>query len=135
MIEILRYMIEQCGFLFEPGRYRFVDSLVAPSFGGDAYVVLAGDSLRLQFVRDRGQLSLDFQPASTKNDSNWFSIDLIQRVLSGQRQDTAELTPETGSFLRTHIDELERRFAPENVDGTIAELERLKAVRAKELFG
>jgi hypothetical protein len=135
MIEILRYMIEQCAFLFDPGRYRFVDSLIAPSFGGDAYVVLSGDSVRLQFVRDRGQLSLEFQPATTKDASIWFSIDLIQRLLTGERQDTAELTPETGAFLRAHIEEIERRLAPENVDDTVAELDRLKTLRAKELFG
>jgi hypothetical protein len=135
MIKILRFMIEHCGFLFEPGRYRFVDSLIAPSFGGDAYVVLAGDSLRLHFVSDRDELSLRFQPTRTKDSSSWFSIDLIQRLLTHERQETSELTPRTGAFLRANIDEIERRFARENVDATVAELERLKRVRAKELFG
>lgn len=135
MIQILRYLIEHCEFLFEPGRYRFVDSLVAPSFGGDAYVVLTSDTLRLQFVLDRGELSLDFQPVSYKIDSVWFSVDLIQRLLTGERQDTAELTAETGAFLRENLDEIEGRFAPANVDATVTALDRLKAVRAKELFG
>lgn len=91
--------------------------------------------MRLQLVSDRGQLSLDFQPVSTADAAQWFSIDLVQRLITGERQETAELTPATGTFLRDHIREIERRFSPENIDATVAELDCLKTARAKELFG
>ena len=46
MAEILKFLVENCGFLFSAGRFRFVDSQ-AESASGDAMVILESGTLRL----------------------------------------------------------------------------------------
>jgi hypothetical protein len=131
MTAILEFLVAHLAFLYAPDRYRFVDSLTSESFGGDAYLVLEGDVLRLRFISDRGQLLLHFEPLDGKDS---YSIDLLRRLLTGERQETAELSPDYAAFLERELGEIERRFRDER-DETVRALKELKRVRAKELFG
>ncbi len=131
MTAILEFLVAHLAFLYAPGRYRFVDSLTSESFGGDAYLVLEGDALRLRFISDRGQLLLHFEPLDGKES---YSIDLLRRLLTGERQETAELSPDYAAFLERELGEIERRFRDER-DETERALQELMRVRAKELFG
>jgi len=133
MTEILDYLARFCSFLWAGSRYRIVDSAVSPSFGGDAWVTVASDELRLRFVRDRGQLMLDVQgPADGKD---WYSIDLLRRLITGERQDSALLDAGYAAFLREHLARIESLFFPEEAAETRSRLRELKRKRAKELFG
>jgi hypothetical protein len=135
MVEILLYLAKHCAFLFRPGWFRFVDSRVDESFGGDAYVVLASDSLRLRFVRDCGQLLLDFQSTERTGEKHWFSIDVVQRLITGEKRPSAELDAEYAAFLEENLTDIERRFGQNNLSETVKTLRELERVRAKELFG
>lgn len=135
MTKILRFIIDYCSFLYAPGRFRFVDSQTSESFGGDAYLVLESDALRLRFINDRDELLLDVQPLLEKNDRTWFSIDIVQRLLTGKRQDSGLLSPEFAEFLKENLEEIENRFSGDQVTQTIDELRSLERRRAKELFG
>lgn len=134
MIRILQYLLGHCAFLLTSPDYRFVDSRVAESFGDDAYLVLESRSLRMRFVCDRGQLFLDFQSTSHSGDKDWFSVDVVRRLLEGEQPGSAELDPEYADFLESKIADIETCFS-ERLDETVAELRRLERVRAKELFG
>jgi hypothetical protein len=134
MTEILRFLVEHLEFLYAPDRFRFVDSRTSASFGGDAFLVLASDVLRIRLVRDRGQLFMDFQAAAEHDGRDWFSIDVVRRLLTGERQDTAELSPEYARFLEEHLDEIEKRFSEEELANTRKALKELERIRAKELF-
>jgi hypothetical protein len=134
MNEILTFLIRSCSHLWTLG-YRFTDSGAAASFGGDAYVVIESGSLRMRFVRDRGQLFLDFQePAATGKDV-WYSIDLVRHLLTGVRQESAELNEDYAQFLGGSLTDIERLFSDEAIPETKRQLQNLKRVRAKELFG
>jgi hypothetical protein len=74
MLQILEFIVRACGFLFVDNRYKFVDSAASSSFGGNACVVLQSTALKVRFVRDRGQLFLDFQAPSDRSASSWYSI-------------------------------------------------------------
>ena len=134
MTEILRFLIDHAQFLYAPGRYRFVDSGTSTSFGGDAFLVLASDAMRIRLVNDRGQLFADFQGAGQDGDLDWYSIDVVRRLITGEQPATAELSPDYAVFLERHLDEIERRFAEEG-PSTVKALKELEKARAKELFG
>ncbi len=133
MEEILRYLMKHCSFLYAPNLFRFVDSGSSESFG-NAFLVLEHEDLRLQFVRDRGQIFLDFQPTSKKHKSNWFSIDIIQQMVTGKIETSAEMDSEKEEFLKTNLDKIEQLFSTANMDSTIKKLRELERARAKRLF-
>lgn len=142
MTKILKFMIDHCSFLYAGerygyGRYRFVDSRVAASFGGDAWLILESEFLRLQFVSDRDTLDLFVQGTTQRRDKvkEWYSIDVIRRMITGARDHPAELSEDDATFLYEHLEEIESHFTPPAIADTVETLERLERVRAKELFG
>jgi hypothetical protein len=132
---ILEFIAAHMGFLWAGARYRITGSEVSTSNGGDALLLVESEELRLRFVRDRGQLFLDFQPSSSSANGEWFSIDLVRRLKTGQREETAELDEGYASFVHEHLQEIEHQFSAEGWPATSATLKKLKAKRAKELFG
>ena len=135
MNQILRYLLDYCSFLYEPGRYRFVDSETSASFGGDAYLTLASDSVRIRFVRDRDRLLMEFQSVEEEGQFDWYSIDVVRQLVTGEPRRSARLDEDQAAFLREHLDDIEERFAPERLDETTTALKKLERTRAKELFG
>ncbi len=135
MTEILRFLTDWLAFLYARGRFWFVDSGVSTSFGGDAYLVLESDAMRIRLIRDRAQLFMDFQARGDDGEMDWYSIDVVRRLLTGERQETAELSPDYARFLEEHVDEIERRFSPAEMPATRKALKDLEKRRAKELFG
>jgi hypothetical protein len=132
---ILAFIAAHLGFLWDGARYRITGSEVSTSNGGDALLLVESDELRLRFVRDRGQLFLDFQPSFSSPDREWFSIDLVRRLQTGHREESAELDGGYASFLQEHLQEIEHQFGADEWPATSASLKKLKAKRAKELFG
>jgi hypothetical protein len=132
MRELLRTLAEHLVFLLDPGRYRLVNSYVGSTYG-DAWVALEGEVLVWRVVRDRSQIFLECRECDGPNDK-WYSTDVLIRLLTGQRVDSAELTEETANWVEQNLGEIESRFRT-NLAGTIDELQELKRKRAKELFG
>ncbi len=132
---ILAFIAAHMGFLWDGARYRITGSEVTTSNGGDALLLVESEELRLRFVRDRGQLFLDLQPSFLSPDGEWFSVDLVRRLKTGQREETAELDQGYASFVQEHLVEIEQQFGSEEWPATSSSLKKLKARRAKELFG
>jgi hypothetical protein len=135
MVQILLFLAAHCGFLFRPGSFRFVDSRVDESFGGDAMVILESSATRLRFTRDRGQLLLTFQPVAGKP-TEWFSLGLLQGLLTGNRGGSEVLDAAWADFLSASLGRLEERLAdPQKADELIKGLRLQGRSRAKDLFG
>jgi hypothetical protein len=133
--EILKHLVDYWSFLWSDGRYRITDSEVTTHFGGDSLVVISSDQMRLRFVRDRGQLFLDFQPPWAGPKSDWYSVDLVRRLLDGQRQESAE-SKDHVEFVREHFAEIESLFSDRAAFAvTGPQLDELKKLRSKERFG
>ena len=134
MEQILRFLVEHCSFLLAPDRYRFADSRASASFGGDAYLMLSGERLDVRFVRDRGQLFLDVR--GTGDATEWFSIDLIRRLVTRDRPESAVLDEACARFLRDDLDDIEDRFADTGRRAdTLVALAAMRRERSKETFG
>jgi hypothetical protein len=131
--EILRFLADQCAFLFGPNGFRFVDSQEHAK--GTAVAILESAVVRLRFERERGELVLSFQPIHGKH-GEWFSPGLLRGLLVGNRGGSEVLDVEWARFLEGALPELETRLAnPDTADETIALLRDQARQRAKDLFG
>ena len=135
MNQILAFLVDHMSFLWDGARSRITGSEVATSNGGDAYLVVESDRLRLRFVRDRGQLSLELQPSEANGSNDWYSVDLVRRLLLGRRETSGLLDASYASFVREQLAEIESCFSPERWETTRAELKRLARIRSREMFG
>lgn len=126
------FVAEHLAFLSDEG-FREVGSEETEHDGGDAWLVVESDELRLRFVRDRGQLFLDLQPQAPA--AEWFSVDLVRRLCLGRPERSAVLDEGYADFLREQLPDLLTRFAPDRWPGTREELVELKRVRSREMFG
>ncbi len=135
MNEILQFLIAHCSFLYESGRFKFVDSGTSTSFGGSGFLVLESDAIRLRFLRDRGQLLLDFQPGSRRGEHDWHSVDVVRKLVTGDPAVSGLLNEENAAFLRRHINEIEEKLSGPNAKDSVEKLHELERKRAKKLFG
>lgn len=128
------FLAEHLDFLSDEG-FREAGSEQTGHNGGDAWLVMESDRLRLRFVRDRGQLLLDLQPVAPTSHREWFSVDLVRRLCRGRPERSAVLDEGYADFLREQLPDLVVRFAPDRWPRTREELVELKRVRSREMFG
>ncbi|MCH8899294.1 MAG: hypothetical protein IH942_02230 [Acidobacteria bacterium] len=135
MVELLIFLASHLGFLLEPDRFRIVDSQSSASFGGDAFVVLESAALCLMVVRERLEISLEFQPAEG-HDDDWFGIGVARRYFHGDRPGIDDLDISSVGDVEPLIDELEAQFADETQRSQLLkDLRTAREKRATELFG
>ncbi len=135
MTKILAFIAQHMGYLWVGARFRIVGSEVTTSFATNAVLFVDSDRLRLRFISDREQLFMDFQPVTGAGPNDWYSIDIVRRMLQGKPERSAELDPSYAEFLRDNLDEIEARFSEENWPATRETLHKLELQRSKELFG
>jgi hypothetical protein len=133
MNQILLFILQHCMYLFSEYGFRFVDSLVSKSFGGDSYVVLERKELTLRFTLDRGQLFLDFRP-TTGSKTRWYSIDLVIQMISGKVESSAVLSDSHAAFLKNNFRAIVDAFSDEHRSTSIEKLKILEKARAKRMF-
>lgn len=135
MVELLNILARWLSFFFATGRYRLVNSESSPSFG-NALIDIASGDLEWRLVRDRSQVFLDCRPVSDNLKSHeWFSADLLIRLLSNRRVESAELTSEMARWFEENLSEIEKSLSGDRMVETVGQLKRLKQLRSKELFG
>ena len=115
------------------GRAGVADALRADDERGNAFLVLEQPPLRWRFAREKGGLSLELQPAECRR--RWYSVDLIRRLFTGQRERSGQLDGAYAAFLGEHLAELETLFSPEQWPDTERRLDELRKTRSRELFG
>lgn len=134
MLELLRVLGEWLLFFFGDNRYRLVHSQVGPSFD-DALIEFASGTLRWRLVQDRSQVLLHCRPAEGRfKDWEWYSTDVLIRLITGERIESAVLTQDMANWFKRNLSEIEERFSDERLEETRRELKKLERLRAKELF-
>lgn len=134
MRAILSFITNHGLFLFEQYGFRFVDSLYSKSFGGDAYITLKSENLKIRLVYDRAQLFMDFCGNNSRKE-HWFSIDLIVQLLTEEIQQSSLLDERYANFIAKNMDAIIEAFSDANVEATQSSLNKLAKQRAKRLFG
>lgn len=135
MDQISSFITNYMPFLLNTDRYKVIEATETAVNGGDSVVVFASDGIQLRFITDRDQLFLDLRPPTSQNDKDWYSIDLVCRLLTGERLGTSILNPDYAEFVRTHLADIERKFAPAEWSQTEKDLKAVQRKRSKEMFG
>lgn len=136
MDALQRVLKEWLAFFFENDRYRVTHSQTGPSFN-DALVEFSSTKLNWRLVNDRAQIFLDCSPIATTTNrtSKWYSLDILFRLISGKRLESAVLTKQLSEWIESNLLLIEDRFSEDRLAQTVSELKKLEKLRAKELFG
>lgn len=110
MTEILQFLAGQLSFLYSKYGFRITDSMVSDSFGGDAYLVIEREELRIRLVRDRSQYFIELQSTQKSQSNSWFTVDLLRGLMGLPSDDNAFMTNENAQFLETHLDAILSEF-------------------------
>jgi len=135
MAELLKVLGNWLVFFFEDNRYHLIYSEVGDSFD-NALIEFESDRLRWRLVRDRSQILLNCRPSEGKfKDWEWYSADILIRLITGDQIQSAVLTQDMASWFECNLSDIERRFSEDMIEDTQRELKKLERLRAKELFG
>ncbi|GGF44885.1 hypothetical protein GCM10011519_18400 [Marmoricola endophyticus] len=127
------FVVEHMSYLWDGG-FQLVRSEVTDHNGGDGALVVEGGDLRIRIVQDRSQLLLDLQRRADGGDE-WFPIDLVRRLYTGERERSAVLDDGYAALLGEVLPDLQRRFAADRWPQTRERLKILKRLRSTEMFG
>jgi hypothetical protein len=125
MKDILEFIVAHCAFLYESAGFRFVHSVYSSSFGGSACIVMASEHLRLRFVYDCGQLSLELQGVHERGENHWYAIEVVEQLVTGRPVPSSELTPGRARFLSEHLDAVRARFVRQELAETRVALRKI----------
>lgn len=126
MRQILEFIVAHCAFLYESAGFRFVHSFYSSSFGGSACIVMASDHLRLRFVCDCGQLSLELQGAHERGENHWYPVEAVEELVTGHAVPAGELAPARAHFLQRHMDAVRARFVRDELAETRTALRKIR---------
>ena len=129
-IKLTSYLYANYAFLFKGNRTKFVSSITE---GANEAIVVENGELRLRFVRDRDQISLELQSLSMQT-KEWFSIDVIRQLITGEVLDKSILDNELNNFVENNLKKITNAFKRENLPETLSTLHEFEMARAKRIF-
>lgn len=137
MDEILKFLLTRYSFLYNKYKFKFIDSEVSESFG-NAYLTLTSGGINICFVRDKGQIFLEFQSKFVKNPKSpysWYSIDLIKQLITHETECSSLMDENNAKFLENNIETIFKLFSTSRLKETLKELNKLAKIRSEKLFG
>jgi len=135
MDQMMSFINTQLRFLVDDNRYQAVDARETAVNGSNSVAVFASENLQFRFSTDRDQLLLDLRPGFSKSAKDWYSIDLVRRMFLGEREPSGLRDASFAEFIRDRLTDMEYRFSASEWSKTRKELDALKRVRSKEMFG
>ncbi len=123
-------LTERLPWLFKELGFRVVSSNYDAGSFGNSTVILESDSLRLRFVRDRGQVLLDLAPVSERQ--KWFSLGSLYEAIHHESVKPEYTLDAKGSLLQKEFPALVEALGPK-LRETQDEIERRKKERLRAL--
>ncbi len=135
MDEILKFILSYCSFLYQKYKFKFIDSEVSDSFG-NAFLTLTSETISIRFIRERGQLVLDFQSnLLKKNYASWYSFEIVRQFITNEKEYYSIMNEDNAKFLENNFEKIKDIFSVSKVAETVKEFKKLEKKRAKKLFG
>lgn len=125
-------MLERVPWLLEELGFRIVDERYDPQSFGNSLVTLESDSLRVRFVRDRGQVFADV--ASPSDPDRWWQLVYVCQLILGEFVQPGFELDDVAAFLRDNLAAVQERLGPRYSE-TKREVRRLQEERARRLLG
>lgn len=129
---ILEFLVRFCLPLFEKYGFVFKDSSVGQNVAAGASILLDSKDVQIYISYERDELTWEMRSLYDSNNKNWFSIDLISKLL-GRTTDTGLMDPANCDFLSRNIDDIMIRFQEDRASDTINSLRKLKSERARRM--
>lgn len=135
MNELLEFIIHNCSYLYEKYGFRIIDSQYTSQAGGSALIDFEGQNMRIRFIREYRQIFVDFQPLLAKKNDRWYSIDLVNTLVTECEPKDSTMNEANTSFLRTNFSSIIEYFNKDNIDNTVNLLTVIQDRRTKRLWG
>jgi hypothetical protein len=132
MVTLLIFVVRYCAKLFDRPGFRFRDSAVGWNNAEGSYLLLESVDVQVYISNERDQITWEMRSLYDSDKRNWFSFDLIARLL-GSEIATGVMDPANSELLSRNLGEIIVRFGKDNVTATLDRLNELKAERAKRL--
>ena len=129
---LLEFLSRYCLSLFEKHGFKFSDSGMGRNPAAGAWVLLDSKDMQIYICNERDELTWEMRSLHDSNKKNWFSIDLISKLL-GHSTDTGLMNTDNCDFLSENMDEIMARFREEEAQDTIVKLHKLEIERAKRM--
>jgi hypothetical protein len=124
-----QFVRDYCPYLIERYHARVVDGSVS---GPNEHLDLSIDNLLLRITMDRKQLFVRAGAANAKR-HEFYSIDLLRTLLTGEIRDYALLDDDNTDFLEDHLEEIIDAFSAQKAPQTLQSLEQLARERWKRM--
>jgi hypothetical protein len=125
-------LVESCPWLFEELGFVILYDDYDPKNFGDSIVILKSSSLRLRFVRDRGQVVAYVRSAADPDPEKWWSVGCVLEAINGKLPESSFELVVVATHLRGNLPALIEAMGPRYWE-TRSELERRAAERLREL--
>lgn len=114
--------------------FHIVEDDYQPEAFGNSFIVLENSDMRVRFVRDRGQLSLDFAPLHEPD--NWWDARFVSQALNGRNASATDFEQgvDLCSFLISNYDGIVDIFRSQNFPKTQKEFEEFGNERLQQIL-
>jgi hypothetical protein len=132
MIALLSFLIRYCPQLFERPGFRFKDSGVGRNPSEGSYILVESDDVQIYICNERDEITWQIRSMYDSRKKNWFSFDLVARLLNHEVA-TGIMGAVNSDLLSKNLERILLRFRKEDATTTLAQLNELKAERAKNI--
>ncbi|MGO8741845.1 MAG: hypothetical protein ACLQUR_05535 [Limisphaerales bacterium] len=131
LIPLKQELIEQQPWLFQELNFKIVEDTYASKDFGNSFVTLESSSLRVKFIRDRGQIFIEV--ASPFDPDNWWNInDICEFILHKKIRPEFDLQA-VATLLRNNLPALTDYLGPK-LNETRRKLKRRIKQREHEIL-
>ena len=130
MDELLEFINQHLSFLCKDFDEHRVTSL---EDGFVAVIVLQFGHLNIRFVRDRGQIFMDFQNRS-RDKKEWFSLGIVSQLLTKDFCKNEVMDAGWADFVRIHFKDICNAFSDEMILESEKAMKKFERERGRRLF-
>jgi hypothetical protein len=134
MNNFYEYFIKHYSYLTLEYEFEINVNEQSESFGGNALIVLKRSHLYLRFVKDRGEIYLDFSNDQLIKNKKWYSVGLVRNQILNEESFNDQMTVENQIFLRERLDDIFELFSKDNELSTFKGLEKQAEMRVKKFL-
>jgi hypothetical protein len=128
-LSLKRAIVSELPWLFSDLGFRIVEDDFRPEAFGDSFVTLESGSLRVRFVRDRGQVWADV--GTIEKPGKWWHLIYILEAIHGVLPESTFELKQAASLLAENLPAIAESLGPElratEAELKLSEAERLRA--------
>ncbi len=130
-ISLKQEVAEHLPWLLEDYGLKIVEEAFDPLSFGNSLVVFESNDMRVRFIRERGQVTVEV--ASCSDPNTWWDLDHVCEIISGHSTSSGSDLPVVASVLRRTYETLVEYLGPNYVQ-TKRDLEQRAKKRQQDMM-